>query len=160
MVLGIDPGYDIVGFAILEEKKGYHLKDCGIIRTDRNSSFFDRLVIVRKELLNLINDYKIKHCAIERIFFSINKKTAVDVAQARGVILEVVRSKGIDIYEYSPNQIKKAITGNGKANKRVVGEMVQKLLKLKEKIKQDDACDAVAAAICHTQSYHLMKYII
>ncbi len=159
MVLGIDPGYNIVGFAILEEKRGYHLRNCGVIRTDKSLSIFDRLVIIRKELLDLIGEYEIKHCAIERIYFSINKKSAIDVAQSRGVIIEAVRSKGISIYEYSPNQIKKAITGNGKADKQAIQTMVQKLLGLKEKIKQDDACDAVATAICHTQSYHLIKHI-
>lgn len=157
MILGIDPGYDITGFAILKPGKQNNLIDCGVIRTEKALDFFDRLVILRRELLSIIKEHAITDCSIEEIYFSINKKTALKVAAARGVIAEAIRARGIVIEEYSPNQIKKAITGNGQAGKKEVQMMVQKLLGLKQAIKQDDACDAAAIAICHTQSNPLIK---
>ena len=158
MILGIDPGYDITGFAVLDKGRRNRLIDCGVIRTEKGLAFFDRLVILRKELLDLIKGHRITDCAIERVYFSINKKSAIEVAGARGVTLEAIRSMGIAIYEYSPNQVKKAITGNGRADKRDMQVMVQTLLELKEAIKQDDACDAAAIAICHTQAQRAIKY--
>lgn len=157
MVIGIDPGYDLIGFAVLDPSKQNQLVDCGVIHTDKKLDFFDRIVIIRKELLLILKEYAISDCSLEKVYFSINRKTAIKVVGARGVIAEAIRSQGIAIYEYSPNQIKKAITGNGHADKRDVQVMVQKLLGLKQAIEQDDACDAAAIAICHTYAYGLTR---
>ena len=152
MILGIDPGYDITGFALLNASSPYQLIDCGVIRTDKSLSFVERLVVLRQELLNLIEETKITDCGIEKVFFSVNKKSAIQVAQARGVVLEALTSLSIPIHEYTPSQIKKAITGSGRSDKKSIQLMVKKLLNLKTIIKQDDACDAAAIAICHAHA--------
>ena len=149
MILGIDPGYGITGFAVIESEGQNTLIDHGTITTAANSYFYERLSEIKLGITELIKTYPITHCAIEKVYFNSNQKTATDVAQARGVIIESIYSNGVPITEYSPPQIKKAVTGTGNATKKDMQFMIQKLFNLLEPVKQDDACDAIGAAFCH-----------
>lgn len=153
LILGIDPGIAIVGYSIVE-CKGNNLKaiDYGCITTDADMLFPDRLKIVYDKLTEIIEKYNPDDLAIEELFFNKNVKTAMKVGQARGVEILAARNKGINTYEYTPLQIKQAVTGYGRADKNQVQEMVKMLLNLKEKPKPDDVADALAVAICHGSS--------
>lgn len=153
LILGIDPGIAIVGYSIVE-CKGNNLKaiDYGCITTDADMLFPDRLKIVYDKLTEIIEKYNPDDLAIEELFFNKNVKTAIKVGQARGVEILAARNKGINTYEYTPLQIKQAVTGYGRADKNQVQEMVKMLLNLKEKPKPDDVADALAVAICHGSS--------
>ena len=153
LILGIDPGIAIVGYSIVE-CKGNNLKaiDYGCITTDADMLFPDRLKIVYDKLTEIIEKYNPDDLAIEELFFNKNVKTAMKVGQARGVEILAARNKGINTYEYTPLQIKQAVTGYGRADKNQVQEMVKMLLNLKEKPKPDDVADALAVAICHAHS--------
>ncbi|NLW22725.1 MAG: crossover junction endodeoxyribonuclease RuvC [Tissierellia bacterium] len=150
IILGIDPGVAIVGYGIIElDGNKYRAIDYGCIRTDSDILFPDRLKIIYDELSLLIDKYKPRDMAIEEIFFNKNAKTALKVGQARGVEILSAVNKGLEIYEYTPLQIKQAIVGYGRAEKQQVQEMVRLLLNLKEIPKPDDVADALAVAICH-----------
>lgn len=153
LILGIDPGIAIVGYSIVE-CKGNNLKaiDYGCITTDADMLFPDRLKIVYDKLTEIIEKYNPDDLAIEELFFNKNVKTAMKVGQARGVEILAATNKGINTYEYTPLQIKQAVTGYGRADKNQVQEMVKMLLNLKEKPKPDDVADALAVAICHGSS--------
>ena len=153
IILGIDPGYAITGYGIIElQNSRYSHKEFGAIKTTAKDSFMKRLEIIFNKVNDLIDVHKPEAVAIEKLYFQNNHKTAIDVAQARGVILLAVEMHKIPIYEYTPLQIKNALTGYGKALKPQVMLMVKKLLNLKEIPKPDDVADALAAAICHIQS--------
>ena len=152
-VLGIDPGYAIVGYGIVDQSGGKMVPAAyGAITTQSHTPFEDRLVEVFDDVTQLLSVYRPDHLAIETLFFSNNQKTAVAVAEARGVILLAAKQAAVPIFEYSPLQVKQAVTGFGKATKNQVQEMTSRLLKLKSIPKPDDAADALAIALCHAHS--------
>ncbi len=153
-ILGIDPGFAILGYGVIEKLDGNTLKalDYGVLRTPPAENDAVRLAMIAEGLEKLIKIHKPDAVAVEELFFSQNAKTVIQVAQARGVILLCsVRECG-KLYEYTPLQIKQALTGNGRADKRQIQYMVRVILKLKEIPRPDDAADALAAAICHANT--------
>lgn len=153
VVLGIDPGYAIVGHGIIEFKGNkYFCRNYGAILTTSKDDFFTRLELIFDKMNELIETFKPDVMSIEKLYFQNNQKTAIDVAQARGVILLASKKHSIPVYEYTPLQIKNAVTGYGKAQKTQVMSMVKRLLGLSEIPKPDDTADALAAAICHANS--------
>ena len=153
VVLGIDPGYAIVGYGGIEYYNyKYHTLGFGAIETTPEQSFDLRLEIIYREMCDILDKCKPDVMAIEKLYFQNNQKTAIDVAQARGVILLSARLKGIPIFEYTPLEVKTAVTGYGRAKKEQVMEMTKRLLDLSKMPKLDDTADALAIAICHTQS--------
>lgn len=153
IILGIDPGYAIVGYGVIE-KKGNTTTclDYGVITTGKDESFPDRLVQINDGIDYLIDKYKPDSLAIEELFFQNNQKTAINVAEARGVIVVRAKKKIGKLFEYTPLQIKQALTGQGRADKKQVQYMVKAILNLKDIPKPDDAADALAVAICHSQT--------
>lgn len=149
-ILGIDPGTGILGFGVIDidDHGKMQLVDAGVIRTPVNEEDAIRLLTIFDELSDIIMQNKPQAMAVEKLFFAQNITTAMTVAQARGVVLLLGQQNGLDLYEYTPLQIKQAITGYGKADKKQMQEMVRVLLALKEVPKPDDAADALAAAIC------------
>jgi len=152
-ILGIDPGTATTGWAVVEEKKGEpKLIACGCINTSKLKSDAERLVEIGKDIATIAKKYKPQEVAVEDIFFFKNLKTAITVAQARGVILyEIKKSKAL-LFSYTPLQVKQALTGYGRADKRQIQIMAKNILKLRRLPKPDDAADAVAIAICHLNS--------
>jgi crossover junction endodeoxyribonuclease RuvC len=150
IILGIDPGYAIVGYGVVNYD-GYNFKPLGYgaITTKAGVPFCDRLVTIYQDMLTIIDTYKPQCVGIEKLYFTNNQKTGIDVAQARGVIVLALSQRGVPIYEYTPLQIKQAITGYGQAEKKQVMEMTRNFLKLKTVPKPDDTADALAVAICH-----------
>ncbi len=151
-ILGIDPGTGIVGFGFIEaDSKNLRLVDAGVIRTPANQAAELRLLTIYDEVRQLIEEYKPQWLSIEKLYFARNVTTAMTVAQSRGVILLAGVQAKLEIAEYTPLQIKMAITGYGRADKKQVQEMVKILLTLEQIPKPDDAADALAAAITHAQ---------
>jgi crossover junction endodeoxyribonuclease RuvC len=152
-VLGIDPGTAITGFAVLEENKsGLKLIACGCINTSKIKTDSERLLEIGNDINALIKKYKPQEAAIENLFFFKNLKTAITVSQSRGVVLyELMKNKAL-AFEYTPLQVKQALTGYGRADKNQIQLMVKNILKLKSIPKPDDAADAIAIAICHLNS--------
>tara|TARA_B100001964_G_C13877885_1_gene441645 strand:+ start:158 stop:649 length:492 start_codon:yes stop_codon:yes gene_type:complete len=148
IILGLDPGFADTGFGLLQkDKNGLQFIDAGSIQTSRDKKFSERLVIIYQEIKKLIKKYKPDIVGIEKLYFARNVKTALDVAQARGVVILASEEYNIDIVEFSPVQVKQAVTSHGGANKKQVGLMVKTILKLKEVPQPDDAADALAIAI-------------
>ncbi len=149
-ILGIDPGTGILGFGVIDvDAKGkISLVDAGVIRTPVKEDDAVRLATIFDELSDIIMHTKPQVMSVEKLFFSRNVTTAMTVSQARGVVLLLGQQHGLELHEYTPMQIKQAITGYGKADKQQMQEMVRVLLQLKEIPKPDDAADALAAAIC------------
>ena len=153
VVLGIDPGYAIVGYGGIEfYNNKYHTLGYGAITTNAGQSFDLRLEIIFNRMNDILDKCKPDVMAVEKLYFQNNQKTAIDVAQARGVILLSARLRSVPIYEYTPLQVKTAVTGYGKAKKEQVMEMTRRLLKLEAIPRPDDTADALAVAICHTQA--------
>lgn len=150
-ILGIDPGTGILGFGVVDvDTKGKAtLCDAGVIRTPVKQPDSQRLLTIYDELSAIIKDNKPNAIAVEKLFFAQNVTTAMSVAQARGVVLLCGEQSGLDLHEYTPQQIKQALTGYGKADKKQIQEMVRVILGLKEVPKPDDCADALATAICH-----------
>ncbi len=146
-ILGIDPGTGICGFGVIEGRK---LIDCGVITTPAHTPLAERLEDIYNSLHEIIKTDEPNVMAIEKLFFKQNITTGISVAEARGVCLLVAKQCHLPIYEYSPNQIKKAITGYGQAHKPQMQEMVRLHLGLEAVPKPDDAADALAAAIVHS----------
>lgn len=152
-IIGIDPGTGILGFGIVEYSRGKtQLVDGGVIRTPVKEDDSVRLQTIYDELTDIISSTKPEVMSVEKLFFARNVTTAMTVAQARGVVLLCGKQAGMQIYEYTPLQIKQAITGYGKADKKQMQEMVRLLLSLSETPKPDDAADAIAAALTHAQT--------
>ena len=152
-ILGIDPGTGILGFGIIEVAKGkFQLVDGGVIRTPVKEDDAVRLLTIYEELTDIIANTKPEVMSVEKLFFARNVTTAMTVAQARGVVLLTGKQAGMPIYEYTPMQIKQAITGYGKADKKQMQEMVRVILGLDTIPKPDDAADAIAAALTHAQT--------
>jgi len=157
-ILGIDPGTGILGFGIIEAVKGKaQLVDAGVIRTPVKEDDAVRLQTIFEELTDIIAQTKPQEMAVEKLFFAQNVTTAMTVAQARGVVLLAGKQAGLTIYEYTPLQIKQALTGYGRAEKKQIQEMVRVILKLQEVPKPDDCADALAAAITHSMTLRLAK---
>lgn len=152
-ILGIDPGTGRLGFGIIDTGgKKPALVDGGVITTSPRSEESDRLITIFEELSAIIADTKPDIMAVEKIFFAQNVTTAINVAQARGVILLCGKQAGLELFEYTPLQIKMAITGYGKASKQQIQEMVRILLGLEEIPKPDDCADALAVALVHSHT--------
>ena len=141
-----------VGYGIIDYD-GYNSKivDYGVISTPKEESLPNRLYVISETLKKIINVYKPNVVSIEELFYFKNQKTIIPVAEARGVIVLTCKQCGLDVYEYTPLQIKQALTGVGRAEKQQVQFMVKTLLGLDKIPKPDDAADAVAAALCHSQ---------
>ena len=151
-ILGIDPGFAIVGWGIIESYRGnYRPVAYGAITTPAHTSIESRLLMIQRDLESIIEKYKPDEMAIEELFFVSNITTGIAVAEARGVILCTAHRFGLKISEYTPMQVKQAVVGYGKAEKRQVISMVTSLLKLQKPPKPDDTADALAIAICHSQ---------
>ena len=151
--LGIDPGFAITGYSVIDYiGNKFKLETSGAILTEAKTSFPLRLEKINKELDNLIKMYKPDAMSIEELFFNNNAKTAINVAQARGVILITARINKLDIFEYTPLQIKQAVTGYGRADKMQVQRMVKMILNTEKLPKLDDITDSMAIAICHAHS--------
>ena len=152
-ILGIDPGYAIVGYGIIDFYNGKYISnDYGAVFTSADDEFSHRLEIIFDSLNDIIVKYKPEVMSIEKLYFQNNQKTAIDVSQARGVIILAAQKNKLPIYEYTPLQVKTAVTGYGKAQKFQVMSMIKRLLRLKELPKPDDTADALAIAICHANS--------
>ena len=150
-ILGIDPGTGICGFGVIEIKKGKPIMiDAGVITTPAHTPLADRLEDIYNSLHEIIKADKPDVMAIEKLFFMQNITTGISVAEARGVCLLVAKQEGLPTYEYSPNEIKKSMTGYGHADKKQMQEMVRMHLELDAAPKPDDAADALAAAITHS----------
>lgn len=153
IVLGIDPGYAIVGWGVVySSKNSYQSLGYGAITTDANMDFNDRLEYIYNNTVKLIEKCKPNALAIEKLYFQNNQKTAIYVAEARGVLLLAAHQHNIPIFEYTPLQIKTVVTGYGKAKKPQVMEMTRRLLHFQSVPKPDDAADALAVALCHIQA--------
>jgi crossover junction endodeoxyribonuclease RuvC len=151
--MGIDPGFAIVGFGVVDfDKYSFAVKTYGTITTEAKTDFNLRLRDIYTDLTALIEKTKPDVFAIEKLYFNTNQKTVIGVAQARGVILLAAVNAGLTVYEYTPLQVKSAVTGYGQAEKHQVMEMTRQILHLKEVPKPDDAADALAIAITHGHS--------
>lgn len=154
VVLGIDPGYAIVGWGVIEfSGSTYKPKAFGAITTQAHTDFNLRLQQIYDDMITILKNAKPDAVAIEKLYFSTNVTTAILVAQARGVILLAAQQCSVKVYEYTPLQVKVAVTGYGKAKKPQVMEMTRRLLHLKEVPKPDDTADALAIAITHTHAH-------
>ena len=152
-ILGIDPGFAITGYSIIDYiGNKFKLITSGAILTDARTSFPLRLEKIYYELKDIIENYKPDCMSIEELFFNNNAKTAINVAQARGVILVTARQNDLNIYEYTPLQVKQAVTGYGRADKIQVQRMVKMILNTEKLPKLDDITDSMAMAICHAHS--------
>lgn len=153
IIMGIDPGLAIVGYGIIE-KIGSKIKmiEYGSIQTDSKLSNPQRLDIIFQEMNNIIKDFSPQEVAYEKLFHEKNSKTVITVSQARGVEILASKINNLDIFEYTPLQVKTAITGYGRANKKQMQESVRRILNLRDIPKPDDAADALAIAICHSFS--------
>ena len=149
-ILGIDPGYAIVGYGIVDYAKNrFATVGYGAVTTKAKTPFETRLADIYNDMLSIIDKYNPDELAIEKLYFNTNTTTAIDVAQARGVIVLAAENSGIPVFEYTPLQVKQSITGYGRAEKRQVMEMVKSFLNLQKVPKPDDTADALALAVCH-----------
>ncbi len=152
IIIGIDPGFAIVGWGVIECVRG-NIRPLayGAITTPAHTDIEKRLLIIKNDLTDIINRYNPDEMAVEELFFNTNITTGITVAEARGVIICTAHELGVKISEYTPLQVKQAVVGYGKAEKHQVISMVTSLLKLKKTPKPDDTADALAIAICHSQ---------
>lgn len=149
-ILGIDPGYAIMGWGVIDVTGNrYKAVAYGAVTTEAGEEMPDRLKTLYNGLMDIIAMYEPDQISIEELFFNTNNKTAIFVGQARGVALLACVNSGVEIYEYTPLQIKQGLSGYGRADKKQMQEMVRRMLNLKEVPKPDDTADALAAAICH-----------
>ncbi len=152
-ILGIDPGYGITGFGLIEaERNRFSLLRCGAITTPAGMDFSARLEIIYEDMRKLLELSKPDAVAIEELFFGQNVTTGIGVAQSRGVILLAIRQAGLTVQQYKPSQVKQAVVGYGNATKHQVQDMTKRLLGLAQMPKPDDAADAIAIALCHARS--------
>ena len=152
-VLGIDPSIQSTGFGIIEySNNAYTVINCGVIKPSRRKLFHHKINEIKSRLDDLIAEFEPDEVAIENPFYAQNIKTAITLGQVRGATLVAVASHNCSLYEYSPLEIKKAVTGYGQADKNQVRMMVQTLLNIKDKKLETDASDALAAAFCHLNS--------
>lgn len=149
-ILGIDPGYAIVGYGVLEfDNTRFKVVNYGAITTDPETPFDKRLAEIYDDMSSVLDMFKPDCMSIEKLYFNTNITTGIDVAQARGVIMLAAVRRGVPIFEYTPLQVKVAVTGYGRAEKHQMQEMTKNILRLKDIPKPDDTADALAIAICH-----------
>ena len=155
IVLGIDPGIARLGYAFLEfeDRNSFKLLNCGIINTSKTNDLAHRLKEIRQDLFELINSFKPSIMAIELLYFAQNRRTAINVAHARGVILETASCFNLKLIEFTPTEVKQIITGSGKAEKRDIQNQIMQAFNLNKIIEPDDACDAVAIALCCIRNF-------
>lgn len=160
-ILGIDPGLATTGFGIIQANRqdDYECIQYGIISTEAGLPDADRLQVLFTNITDLIQDHQPDSCAVEKLFFQKNVKTALSVGQARGVVLLTLAQAELPVNEYTPNEVKQSVCGYGNAAKSQVQRMVQTLLNLDELPKPDDAADALAVAICHIHHQSFREYI-
>ena len=152
-ILGIDPGYGITGFGLVEANRGqFQLLRCGAITTHPNTDFSWRLEVIYNDMVELLRVTQPDVVAIEELFFGQNVTTGIGVAQSRGVILLAIRQAGLEVYSYKPMQVKQSLVGYGNATKHQMQDMTKRLLHLNAMPKPDDAADAIAIALCHGRS--------
>ncbi|HRW05134.1 MAG TPA: crossover junction endodeoxyribonuclease RuvC [Caldilineaceae bacterium] len=153
IILGIDPGTAITGYGVVGEtaRGDFELLACGVIRTEAGEEMHLRLLEIFRDLKALIAEFRPDAMAVEKLFFGRNVTTAITVGQARGAALLAAAEQGLDIAEYTPAEVKQAITGYGNADKRQIQEMVKQILHLPHPPHPDDAADGVAIAVCHLQ---------
>ena len=152
-VMGFDPGYAIVGCGAVEyNNNSFTPVYYGAVTTSAGTPFEQRLLKIDSEIGDILDRIKPEAVAVEELFFTTNKKTVIDVAQARGVIVLAVAKRGIPFFEYTPLQVKQSVVGYGRAEKHQVMEMTRLMLSLREVPKPDDAADALAIAICHAHA--------
>ncbi|MCK5332583.1 crossover junction endodeoxyribonuclease RuvC [Candidatus Parcubacteria bacterium] len=160
IILGIDPGTATTGFGVLKSQNNkLEVLDVGCILTDKNLDMPERLDLIAKELKSIIKKHKPQVMAVEELFYFKNKKTVITVAQARGVVLFIGKNQGLEICEYTPLQVKQAVVGYGRAEKKQVQHMIKSILGLKEIPKPDDAADALAVAVCCESSVKFERKI-
>lgn len=153
VILGIDPGTGTTGFGVIKtDGRVFKLVEAGVIKTKANTPLPGRLAIIYDDLKGIIASSKPEIVAIEKLFFAQNVTTAMAVSQARGVVMLAAEQSKLPVFEYTPLQIKQALTGYGRADKQQMQEMVKVMLKLSEVPKPDDCADALATAICHAMS--------
>jgi len=153
IILGIDPGFAITGYGVVEYKMNkFTTLDYGVVSTKSTELFTWRLLQIEIKLTEIIEKYKPDACSIEELFFNNNAKTAIAAAQGRGVAIMAATRAGVPVYEYTPLQVKQAVVGYGRAEKAQVQQMVKIILKLDTIPKPDDAADALAIAICYGHS--------
>lgn len=153
IILGIDPGYAIVGYGVLDYKSGhFSVLEYGAVTTEAGTKFSDRISEIYDSMNYLLQKHKPDAMSIEKLYFNTNTTTAIDVAQARGVILLAAAVNGVPIFEYTPLQVKQAITGYGRAEKKQVIEMTKTFLNMDNPPRLDDTADALAIAICHAHT--------
>ncbi len=158
IILGIDPGFAIVGVGIIEYKGNkFRVLDYYAITTKAHTPIEERLQLIYEGINEAIDKYNPDFMAVEELFFNNNAKTAIEVGQARGVILLSGVNKSVPIFEYTPLQVKQAVVGYGRAQKTQIQQMVKAILSLNEIPKPDDVADALAIAICHAHSYKMVK---
>ena len=152
-ILGIDPGYGITGFGLIEANRGQQvLLRCGAITTPAHTDFSARLEMIYNDMQDLLKMARPDAVAIEELFFGQNVTTGIGVAQSRGVILLAIQQAGVPVYSYKPSQVKQSVVGYGNATKHQVMDMTKRLLHLEAMPKPDDAADAVAISLCHARS--------
>lgn len=157
-IMGVDPGTAITGYGLIRyDGSRFSLVECGCIRTSPESPMSERLQILYRELTNIIRRYKPEQFAIEELFFNKNARTALAVGHARGVAMLAASSSDMPVFEYTPLQVKQAVTGFGRAAKTQVQYMVKTILALPEAPTPDDVADALAVAICHGQLYSWVR---
>ena len=153
IIFGLDPGYAIVGFGVLSYNASrFKVLEYGAITTDKNTPFVKRIEEIYDGMNYLLEKYQPAAMAVEKLFFNTNSTTAISVAQARGVCLLSAVKHGVEVAEYTPLQVKMAVTGYGRAEKHQIMEMTKTLLSLREIPKPDDAADALAVAVCHAHT--------
>ena len=158
-ILGIDPGIATIGFAVLEsDGRRHQLIKCGVITTPAHTPLSDRLCQIYDDMCAILEAFKPDAVSVEELFFNTNITTGISVAHGRGVILLACRKSGVQIYEYTPLQVKQSVVGYGRAEKNQVMDMVKRLCKLSAPPKPDDAADAVALALCHARSRTSLLY--
>lgn len=154
-IIGIDPGYAIVGFGVIDYiGNKFKIVEYGAITTESNQNMNERFKSIHDDLNTIIERTKPEFLAIEELFFNSNQKTAINVAQARGVLLLSALNHGISVHEYTPLQVKQAVVGYGRAEKKQVQLLVKSILGLEKVPKPDDTADALAIAVCHAHSYN------
>ena len=158
-ILGIDPGFAIVGVGVLDyEGNKFRTVEFGAITTNAGENMFDRLKKIYDDLTEVIDRVKPDAMAVEELFFNSNQKTAINVAQARGVLILAAKNRNIPVFEYTPLQVKQSVVGYGRADKKQVQQMTKAILNLESVPKPDDTADALAIAICHAHSHHITKW--
>ena len=154
-IIGIDPGYAIVGYGVIDYiGNKFKIVEYGAITTESNQNMNERFKSIYDDLNTIIERTKPEFLAIEELFFNSNQKTAINVAQARGVLLLSALNHGISVHEYTPLQVKQAVVGYGRAEKKQVQLLVKSILGLEKVPKPDDTADALAIAVCHAHSYN------